>query len=143
MESKKGCFALVELGKTVTVAKTVSESDVYLFAGLSGDVAPVHVNHEYMKDSPYGQRIAHGVLIMSFMSWASTKFAETYPCRCVSYGYDRVRFVKPVFFGDTVTVQYTATEKEDDKRILRSKVEAVNQRNEVVSIATHLMKYFD
>ena len=56
----------------VTFSKTVSESDVYLFAGITGDLSPNHVNAEFMKATPYGQRVAHGALIVGYMSAASS-----------------------------------------------------------------------
>jgi len=116
---------------------------VYLFAGISGDLAPVHVNEEYMKKGKFKKRIAHGVLVMSFMSWASTKFAEQFDLRSVSYGYDHVRFVKPVFIGDTVKVVYTSHEKDEEKKLLRSNIVTTNQKGEVVAVATHILKYFN
>lgn len=142
MDTNNHWFDQIEVGKSVSVAKTIGEADVYLFAGISGDLAPVHVNEEYMKDSPYKKRIAHGVLVMSFMSWASTKFAEQYPFRSVSYGYDRVRFIKAVFIGDTVTIKYTCSEKDEGKHLVRSSISATNQHGQVVAVATHILKYF-
>ena len=62
----------VAVGDKVSFSKTVSESDVYLFAGITGDLAPNHVNEEYMKRSGYGRRMAHGALVVGFMSTAST-----------------------------------------------------------------------
>ena len=131
----------VEIGRTVRFSKTVGESDVYLFAGITGDLSPNHVNEEYMKGTPYGQRIAHGVLIMGYMSTASTKLLESIPFPCVSYGYDRVRFVKPVFIGDTVTVEYRVADKVREKNQLLDEVTVTNQRGEVVAVATHILKF--
>ena len=96
----------VEIGQTVRFSKTVSESDVYLFAGITGDLSPNHVNDEYMKDTPYGRRIAHGALMVGYMSAASSKLVENVPYPIVSYGYDRIRFIRPCFLGDTITVEY-------------------------------------
>jgi acyl dehydratase len=69
-------FPAVEVGTTVTYARTVSEADVYLFAGISGDQSPNHVNAQYMAKSQYGQRIAHGALTLGYMSTCSTKLIE-------------------------------------------------------------------
>ena len=71
-EAARG-FAALPVGRKVTVSKTVSESDVYLFAGLTGDLSPNHVDEEYMKKTRYGRRIAHGALAIGLMSTASTK----------------------------------------------------------------------
>lgn len=135
-----------ELGDSVQFAKTVSESDVYLFAGITGDLGGNHCNEEFMKTSIYGRRIAHGALIIGFMSTTSTLMIE----RClakglsstpVSMGYDRIRLLAPVFFGDTVTVTYTISERDEDRLRTRAKIEVKNQRGELVTVAEHLMKW--
>ena len=128
------------LGKTVTVRKTVGETDVYLFAGISGDFAPNHVDEEYMKRTRYGRRIAHGALMVAYMSQASTKMCAGVPATLVSYGYDRIRFPAPGFFGDTVTVTYEIAERDVAAGKTFSKVTCTNQRGEVVAAATHILK---
>jgi 3-hydroxybutyryl-CoA dehydratase len=137
----------LSVGQSVSFAKTVSESDVYLFAGITGDLAPVHVNQALMEKSAYGQRIAHGALIVGFMSTLSTLMvaqaedAHSNGETPVSLGYDRVRFVGPVFFGDTVTLDYTITEVDTVRRRSLADIKATNQRGEVVAIATHVLKW--
>jgi 3-hydroxybutyryl-CoA dehydratase len=137
----------VSVGQSVSFAKTVSESDVYLFAGITGDLAPVHVNQALMEKTAYGQRIAHGALIVGFMSTLSTLMvaqaedAHSKGETPVSLGYDRVRFVAPVFFGDTITLDYTITEIDTVRRRSLADIKATNQRNEVVAIATHVLKW--
>jgi len=136
----------VKIGDQVTFSKTVGETDVYLFAGITGDFSGNHVNEEFMKRSAYGRRIAHGVLMVGFMSTTSSlmiakvedKVIDETP---VSLGYDRVRFIKPVFIGDTVTVTYTISGLEPDKRRSRAKVEVVNQDGETVAAAEHIMAW--
>jgi 3-hydroxybutyryl-CoA dehydratase len=129
------------VGMEVSFSKTISEADVYGFAGISGDFSPNHVDHEYMSTTRYGQRIAHGVLTMALMSTCSTKLIDALGNPpTVSYGYDRVRFIRPVFMGDTLTARYTvATVDADGDRTL-SDVEVHNQRGELVSVATHILK---
>src|SRR5918993_1788629 len=99
---------LIPIGTRVEFAKTIGESDIYLFAGVTGDFSPNHVNAEYMKTTPYGCIIAHGALVVGLMSTCSTKVLDYASSRrpAVSYGYDRIRFVKPVRVGDTVTVRH-------------------------------------
>ena len=101
----------VAVGDTTTFSKTVGEYDVYSFAGISGDFAPNHVNKAYMEKSSYGALIAHGALLVGYMSTASTQMATRSRADAsvtgVSLGYDRMRFLAPVFFGDTITVTYT------------------------------------
>jgi acyl dehydratase len=137
-----------EIGDTVRFSKTVSETDVYLYAGVTGDFSGNHVNHEFMRTSKYGQRIAHGALIVGFFSTASTmmiekSLAKGVDCTPVSLGYDRIRFLKPVFFGDTVTVTYTISEVEPERRRSRATVEARNQREELVAVGEHLTKWVE
>jgi 3-hydroxybutyryl-CoA dehydratase len=129
------------VGMEVSFSKTISESDVYAFAGISGDFSPNHVDHEYMSATRYGQRIAHGVLTMALMSTCSTKLIDSLGNPpTVSYGYERVRFIKPVFMGDTLTAQYTVTSVEPDGDRTLSDVKVTNQRGELVSVATHILK---
>jgi 3-hydroxybutyryl-CoA dehydratase len=131
----------VEIGDGVTFTKTVSESDVYLFAGITGDFSPNHVDAEYMRRSPYGERIAHGVLSIALASTASTLMQARSGLPCVSYGYDRVRFIKPVLFGDTLTVTYTVQDRDDEHAKLFSDVAVTNQRGELCTVATHILKF--
>ena len=138
-----GAMDALTIGKTVTVRKTVGETDIYLFAGISGDFAPNHVDEEYMKATKYGRRIAHGALLVAYMSQASTKMCSGLPGTIVSYGYDRVRFPGPVFIGDTVTVTYEIAERDEQAGKAFSRVTCTNQRGEVVAAATHILKVVD
>lgn len=134
------------LGISTSFSKTVSESDVYLFAGITGDFAPNHVNEQFMRGTQYGRRIAHGALLVGYMSTASTmvntlmaeRLPEIFP---VSLGYDRVRILKPVFIGDTITVRYVVESIDTPKSRSLAKVEVSNDRGEVVAAATHLMTW--
>ncbi len=128
------------VGKAVTVRKTIGETDVYLFAGISGDFAPIHVDEEFMKGTRYGRRIAHGALMIALMSQASTKICTGVPGTVVSYGYDRIRFPAAVFIGDTVTVTYEIAERDLAAGKTFSKVTCTNQKGDVVAVATHILK---
>jgi 3-hydroxybutyryl-CoA dehydratase len=131
----------VEIGQAVRISKTVGESDVYLFAGITGDLHPNHVNEEYMKGTRFGKRIAHGALIVGYMSAASTRFLESVDSPCVNYGYDRIRFVKPVFIGDTISVRYEIVKKVPEKNQVLAEVTVTNQDDEVVTVATNILKF--
>jgi 3-hydroxybutyryl-CoA dehydratase len=133
-------LAALPIGRTVTVSKTVSESDVYLFAGLTGDLSPNHVDEEYMKKTRYGRRIAHGALAIGLMSNASTRILEGVPGTVVSYGYDRVRFPAPCFLGDTVTVTYEIVERDEAAGKTFARVTCTTQTGAVVAAATHILK---
>lgn len=136
----------VAVGDQVSFAKTIGESDVYLFAGITGDLAPNHVNEAFMARSVYGRRIAHGALLVGFMSTASTLMIDQ--CRGtagdetpVSLGYDRIRFLAPAFIGDTVTVSYRIDEIDPSRRRSRSEIEVRNQAGELVAVARHILKW--
>jgi acyl dehydratase len=128
------------VGKSVSFSKTVSEADVYLFAGITGDFDPIHVNEEFAKSTPYGRRIAHGALILGYMSTASTLIHQGFGRPLVSLGYDRIRLIKPVFIGDTVTVTYKVTAKDIAKSRTTAEVEVRNQSGEVVVVGNHIQK---
>lgn len=133
------------LGKQVTFAKTIAESDVYLFAGITGDLSPYHVNEEMMRESQFGGRIVHGVLTLGLLSTASTLFWSTYGAagQGVSLGYDRVRFVAPAFLGDTLTATYELTDYDSERRRFSAAGTVVNQHDKVCLVATHITKSFE
>ncbi len=134
MTEKEG-LGEVPIGATGRFTKTVSESDVYLYAGLTGDLHPNHLDEEFMKGGRYGRRIAHGTLLMGFMSAAS---ANLYLGRTASLGYDRARFIKPVFFGDTITTEYKVREVDHDKQRVYADVTCRNQDGETVAVAVNV-----
>lgn len=136
----------VKPGESVTFEKTVGESDVYLFAGITGDLSGNHVSAAFMRSSKYGQRIAHGALLVGFMSTTSTRMidvalARGYDGTPVSLGYDRVRFLAPVFFGDTVFVTYTLIDVDETKQRTRASIEVRNEGATLVAVGEHLMKW--
>jgi acyl dehydratase len=135
-----------EVGDTVEFAKTVSESDVYMFAGVTGDFSKNHTNDEFMKQSVYGRRIVHGALLIGFTSTASVKMQEQSMAKGidttpVSLGYDGIRFLKPVFIGDTITVVYKVASVDHDKLRTVAEIEIVNQHKELVAVAKHITKW--
>lgn len=128
-------FSIAEVGMSSSFTKTVSESDVYLYAGITGDFSPNHVDAEFMEKGAYGERVAHGTLMLGFMSAAS---ARMYLGRTVSQGYDRVRFLKPVRFGDTITTIYKVSSIDRVKKKIISEVTCTNQNDELVAVATNI-----
>jgi len=138
----------VKVGDSYRFAKTVGETDVVMFAGITGDFSDTHINDQYMKErSNLGGRIAHGALLVGYMSTASTisiahvihqEGLTDFP---VSAGYDKLRFLKPVMLGDTVTVTYTVANVDREKGRSTAKVEAFNQKNELVAVAEHVMRW--
>ena len=134
----------VDVGATVSFSKTVSESDVYMYAGITGDFSPNHVNKAYMEKSSYGRLMAHGALMIGFMSTASTmaiahtREADETP---VALGYDRIRFLKPVFLGDTVTVTYTFISIDVEARRSTADIKITNQHDELTTVGQHILKW--
>lgn len=138
----------VRLGDTSKFVKTVSEGDIYGFAGITGDFAPPHVNEEFMKRSQFGERVAHGALLIGFMSTASALLANraiesNAGLTPMSIGYDRVRFIKPVLIGDTISVSYEIKEIDAARSRSIAELVAINQRNETIGIAKHIMKWLN
>ena len=138
----------VKIGEVFRFAKTVGEVDVTLFAGLTGDFSDTHINEQYMNErSSLGTRIAHGALIVGYMSTVSTVSIAhiihkpnltDFP---VSSGYDRIRFLRPTFLGDTVTVTYEIESIDREAGKSFAKMEATNQRGELLAIGTHVMRW--
>jgi 3-hydroxybutyryl-CoA dehydratase len=133
------------IGLSTSFRKTVSESDVYLFAGITGDLSPNHVDEEFMKSTPYGGRIAHGALLVGYMSGCSTDIVA----QCVSLtnyqpvslGYDKIRFLKGVLIGDTIELNYTIRSADAEKCRTIAEITIVNQRSELCAVATHIMTW--
>lgn len=132
-----------KIGATYQFTKTFSESDVYLFAGIIGDFFPAHVNEIYCMSMPYKTRIVHGCLTFSLASTVSGKVAAESPHNMVAWGYDNLRFIKPVFMGDTITATYVFTELDHKKMRTTAECTMTNQHSEVVLTCTHYMKAFD
>lgn len=135
----------VEVGSSYHFRKTVSESDVYLFAGITGDLSPNHVDEFAMRDTPYGGRIAHGALLVGYMSACSTLACadsrdggET----PVSLGYDRIRFLRGVKIGDTVAISYVITRVDTQKRRSWADIEVrIAETDELAAVATHILQW--
>jgi 3-hydroxybutyryl-CoA dehydratase len=132
----------LEIGDQVFFGKTIAESDVYLFAGITGDMSPNHIDEVFMSTTPYKKRVIHGVLGIGFISTCSTLMIQKAKMTGVTYGYDRIRFVKPLFIGDTVRVVYTLTEIDHENLKTRGNIEILNQHGEVCTVAQHIIKFF-
>lgn len=130
----------VKIGLRTRVTKTVSESDVYLFAGITGDFDPNHVDEEYCRKTGLGHRVAHGALIVGYTSAASTRILQDFDRPMVSVGYDRIRFLKPVYFGDTLTIDYVIESIERERERTIAKIEVKNQKDELVAVLSHIMQ---
>ena len=96
-----------------TLGRTITETDIVVHAGQTGDFYPHHMDAEWCKTQDFKQRIAHGTLIFSV---AVGMTAGAINPEAFSYGYDRLRFIKPVFIGDTIRVRVTIKEKREHKK---------------------------
>ncbi len=132
--------SLPPIGTRIEFTKTVAESDVYLYAGITGDFSPNHIDELYMSSGRYKRRIAHGALMIGFMSAAAARLSLG---RTVSVGYDKVRFTAPVFFGDTIMTEYVLREIDLQRRRAKSEVRCINQDGVVVASAVHLRAMVD
>ncbi len=136
----------VKVGETAEFSKTLTAADIDQFAALSGDCDPIHVDEAHARTTPFGRRIAHGILAMAILSTVAAMISARARERgsrgtSVSMGYDRIRFLKPVFAGDTLTARYTILELDPATRRSRSKVEVVKGDGELAVVGEHLMKW--
>jgi len=123
-----------------TRGRTVSEADIILHAGQTGDFFPHHMDEEWCKTQPFQKRIAHGTLIFSMAIGLTAALVNEVS---MTYGYDRLRFIKPVFIGDTLQVTVSIREKKDHKKpgfgLVTELVEAFNQHRELVMVCEHIL----
>jgi 3-hydroxybutyryl-CoA dehydratase len=91
--------------------RTITETDIVNFAGLSGDFVELHVNEEYAKAGPFGRRIAHGALVFSISTGLMVQMTSDHEAIVAFRGVDQLRFVAPVFIGDTIHVTKKTLEK--------------------------------
>lgn len=134
-------FEQYEIGETRTsTGRTITEADIVLHAGQTGDFYPHHMDREWCATQPFGQRIAHGTLIFSV---AVGMTAAAINPHAMSYGYDKLRFIKPVFINDTITSKITISEKRDHKRpshgVVVEHLEVTNQEGITVLVCDHLL----
>ncbi len=123
-----------------TGGRTVTEADIILHAGQSGDFFPQHMDEEWCKTQPFGQRIAHGTLIFTIAIGLTADLVNEVS---MTYGYERLRFIKPVFIGDTLKVKVTVTDKKEHKKpgygLITELVECFNQHSDLVMVCEHLL----
>jgi 3-hydroxybutyryl-CoA dehydratase len=119
----------IQVGDKASRAKTISESDVYLFAGITGDFNPIHVNAEYAKESLFKERVVHGILTTGLIS---AVIGTQLPGTDTIYLSQKVDFKAPVKIGDTVTAEVEVLEKKDAKHIILLRTTVTNQNDVVV-----------
>jgi 3-hydroxybutyryl-CoA dehydratase len=129
-------FEDFEVGEeAMTAGRTITETDIVNFAGITGDWNEIHTNQELAGRSMFKQRIAHGALIFSISTGLSVRLGQTADTVLAFYGLDRLRFVKPTFIGDTIHVRQKVeakSERDQSSGIVTMLNEVINQRDEVV-----------
>ncbi|HEY5333732.1 MAG TPA: MaoC/PaaZ C-terminal domain-containing protein [Solirubrobacterales bacterium] len=120
--------------------KTVREADVYLWAGLSGDLSPVHLDREFAASTPIGERIAHGVMMLALVACARRRWVAETGVSPAEEAYERIRFIAPVRIGDTLTVSYGEEGAEPGDPTIVNPVQIVNQDGKVVGAARHVVR---
>jgi 3-hydroxybutyryl-CoA dehydratase len=136
----------LKVGETAEFAKTITETDLAMFSAITGDFDPIHVNEDYAAKSPFGKRIAHGGLVLGLLSSCASMMSKRSAERgakavSVSLGYDKIRFLLPVFIGDTLTARYTVEEIDPQTARSRSKVEVIKSSGELCLAGVHIMKW--
>lgn len=126
--------------KRTTYGRTITETDFVVHAGHTGDFFPHHMDAEAMKDSAFGRRIAHGT--MTFAIGIGLTASEINPL-AFTYGYERLRFPKPVFIGDTIHTEIEIASLEDDPKRpdhgrVTERIRVINQRGETVLACDHV-----
>ena len=119
----------LEVGQSASISKTVAESDVYLYAGITGDLNPAHVNEEFAKGSMFKERIAHGMLSAGFIS---AVMGMHLPGPGAIYIGQTLKFTAPVKIGDTITATVEVIEKFEEKNRIKLKTTCTNQDGVVV-----------
>ncbi|MGO2095925.1 MAG: MaoC family dehydratase [Candidatus Microbacterium stercoravium] len=135
-------FEDYEVGETrTTTGRTITEADIVTHAGQTGDFFPHHMDKAWAATQPFKKRIAHGTLVMSI---AVGQTAGDINPQSMSYGYDRVRFIAPVFIDDTITVTAEITQKQDHKKrpdefgYVDELVSVLNDDGQTVLVLTHI-----
>jgi 3-hydroxybutyryl-CoA dehydratase len=119
----------IKVGDTAEFSKTVSESDVYLYAGITGDLNPAHINETYAKNTFFKTRIAHGMLTAGFISRI---LGMQLPGPGTIYMRQSLTFLAPVRFGDTITALVEVIDVSAEKNRVRLKTTCTNQEGTVV-----------
>jgi len=127
----------IKVGDDASISRTITEAHIVIFAGLTGDMNPLHVDAEYAAKSMFGERIAHGMLVAGLIS--AVLGTQLPGPNSIYLGQD-LKFTAPVKIGDTVTVTVTVAEKRDDKRIIKLRTTAANQRGEMVVDGSAVIK---
>ena len=121
----------INIGDTASISKEVTKKDIQVFAIMSGDVNPAHVDEEYANNSMFKKVIAHGIWTGSLIS---AVLGTKLPGPGAIYMSQSFKFLKPVGIGDTITATVTVTEKDVEKKKITLECACVNQENKKVLV---------
>lgn len=127
----------IKVGDEASLTRTITEAHIVMYAGLTGDMNPVHMDAEDAAKSMFGERIAHGMLVAGLIS---AVLGTQLPGPNSLYLGQDLKFTAPVKIGDTVRVTVSVTEKRDDKRIIKLHTTATNQHDETVIDGSAVVK---
>jgi 3-hydroxybutyryl-CoA dehydratase len=133
----------VAVGDTVRLQFTLTEAVVDRFAEATGDYDLVHVDADHAKAVGLPGRIAHGVHMVGYMSAAASEMEQLHDISALSYGYDRVRFTKPVVVGSVLDVEYAIDELMPAERKYIARCMVSDEVGDVVAVAKHISKLID
>lgn len=119
----------INVSDTASFTKTITETDVVIWVGLTGDLNPIHIDHEYTKTTRFGKVLVPGVLVLGLISNVMTQVAFGHV-----YANQSIKFLKPVYIGDTITATGTIVEKIESKNMIRVETKCVNQDGALVMI---------
>ncbi|MBW2285829.1 MAG: MaoC family dehydratase [Deltaproteobacteria bacterium] len=119
----------LHIGDRADISKTIAESDIYLYAGITGDFNPAHINEEYAKGTFFKTRIAHGMLVSGLIS---AVLANQLPGPGTIYIRQELDFKAPVHMGDTITASVEVIEKDVEKNRILMRTVCTNQNGETV-----------
>lgn len=136
----------LEAGDAAEYTRTIETDDIAAFARLSGDDDPVHTDPAFAARTAFGRCIAHGAHVMGLLSTTASMMSRRSVARGatgtpVSAGYDRIRFTRPAFAGDTLTARYVIEEVDDARARTRARLEVVNQDGETCLVGTHILAW--
>ncbi|MDG2035874.1 MAG: MaoC/PaaZ C-terminal domain-containing protein [Pseudomonadales bacterium] len=124
------CYEDISLDQTVVVTRTITADDIALFAALSGDFNPVHLDSEYAASTPFGKPIAHGMICGALIS---ATVAMNFPGPGSIYRSQTIKFSKPVFIGDELTIHISVKEKQDRLKLVTLSCVIKNQKGKTVA----------
>ena len=123
-----------------STGRTITETDIVIHAGQTGDFYPHHMDEEWCKTQPFKKRMAHGTLVFSVAVGLTAGLVNEV---AMTYGYERLRFLKPVFIGDTIRTRIRIKDLKEHKKpgygLVTEALEVLNQQDELVLVCEHIL----